>query len=491
MSTKHTYRAFGLAVALCIALASGWYVYQTMAQQPTQLFTLGLDQQKCDRTNQDERAGTQSEPIGIVLRGFYSQEPVYLSVTFPDGRVFSLLPASLNPPNTPGGLDGLIDRPDNPAYTVQTSLGGDFYQMLLPNTKWPYGCYTFNALGVNSGNRAMGFYVVKDVNELAIDPGQTSLQVVNNRTKQARGPQGSVVDVFGRGFRGSEKIALTLQKPDGALLELPASQTSPIGSFQSSLTFETIYPTGRYTFVASDGTSSISRTFTLEPAQIKQVGWARLRIAGPEAGAIKQNVALEIQGQQFMAGEPIIIRAILPNGAIQELLVTAADENGEFVASVTLDERYPIGRYRVYAEGQVSEFVTLPTDGADSFNLLAGSQHVTEATLVVNPPADNAPGDPPAAPTVEPTLEPTVEPTLEPTVEPTLEPTVAPTLEPTPVMLPNTGTSTAPTDEQPAEAPPQAPSTDPLPKEALPAEPAPAAPEQPGSEVRLPSESDF
>jgi hypothetical protein len=112
---------------------------------------------------------------------------------------------------------------------------------------------------------------------------------------------------------------------------------------------------GTYTFIAKgiSSTYSTSATFTLNPEQINNEGWAQIVVSFPTKGT--QKTTFEIQGRQFRPNESIRMEMVLPDLSIRELPLQFADQWGNFSTNVHLDEQLPTGVYLFSAEGEQSE----------------------------------------------------------------------------------------------------------------------------------------
>jgi hypothetical protein len=389
MNRPRPARHLALALALSLVLAGAIWSYAALAQG-AQIFVIGQAKAICERSGREAYAGTQQDAFGLVLRGFYAEEPIRISVTFPDGRVLSLIPTVKVPAGTPVAFDGSIDPAlPNPAYTVQANVGGDYYEQFVPGQAWPYGCYAFSALGINSGSQASAAYVITPGIGIMIDPGPATLDAINKATRQSTGAQGAAIDLFGRGFLGDELIELRLVRPDGSQASLPSPRTSLIGSFQASVPTDDSFVVGTYTVLAIGQTYSVSETFRLVTAPIFDKGMARLRLAQPNTPGVRQGATLQLQGQQFGPAEPIAIRVGLANGAVVDLTSVAANEIGEFAVDVQLSGLLPVGAHRLLAIGASGQ-----NTASVPIRLTLGSAHVSEQVLTedgVQPlPSDQA-----------------------------------------------------------------------------------------------------
>lgn len=373
MAALSRVRIFAAAFSLGLALVLGVFVYGSSAAD-ARFYSFGPTTATCDRTGQTVAAGFQGDTLGIELQGFWDSEPVYLSFTFPDGRVFSPVVTGPDTVNTPVGLDGLIDMPPNFPWLFYASRGGDFAYTFATTAKWPYGCYTFTALGAFSNRQAGTSFVVTPRVGPSPDPGPTTLDVSDNTTGDPSGLHGALVDINGRGFQAREVVSVWITAPDGTVLDYPQQQTSDIGSFASTFRFDETYPAGRYAFTAL-GTASgyqVITHFDLAARPSTPNGWAALRVASPFPPSDGHRALFEVQGKRFAPSERVDIWMTLPDGGVRGLPSQFANEIGEFFAEIYLDERLPTGRYAFTAKGASSGHLVIT-----ELFLEAGSPHVT------------------------------------------------------------------------------------------------------------------
>ena len=369
---------FMACFTLALVLLVGGFVY-TSSASTARFYVFGPITATCNATGGTAAAGYQGTVFGTELQGFQDSEPVYLSFTFPDGRVFSPYPASFGAVNSPYGLDGVIDMPPNFPWVFTASRGGDFYYDFQTNGKWPYGCYTFTALGAQSNRQSSGSFVVLPGGGPAAQPGPTTLSVQDNTTGDASSQQGALVDIFGRGFLGQEVVSVWFTGPNGQVLDYPQQQASDIGSFASTFTFSGDYPTGQYTFTAL-GTQSgyrVFANFNLTSRPSLETGYADLRVAQPFDTIGDQRTTFEVQGKRFGSGERIDIWVTLPDGAVRGLPSQFANEYGEFFVRTYLDERLPTGLYHFTAKGADTGRLTII-----DLTLDGGSPNVTTAPII-------------------------------------------------------------------------------------------------------------
>jgi hypothetical protein len=410
-------RLFVASFTLALSLVVGVFAYNTFAAGAN-LFVFGPTTAPCARTGASAAAGYQGNTFGIELQGFLDSEQVAISFTFPDGRVFSPTPAqlidanSLVPAGAINGLDGVIDMPPNFPFVFPASRGGDYYNDFVTTGRWPYGCYTFTARGLTSSRQASGSFVLIPGGGPRPNVGPTTLSVQDNTTGDPSGQQGTLVDIFGRGFLGQEVVSVWITAPDGTVIDYPQQITSDIGSFQSTFRFSGDYPVGYYTFTAL-GTLSGYRvfgTFNLTSRPVTQTGFAALRVVVPFGD--NQRTVFEVQGKRFNPAERVDIWMTLPDGSVRGLPSQFANEYGEFFADLYLDERLPTGFYQFTAKGSESGRLVIAP-----LTLDPGSPNVTDTTpnLVAAPEVvDSNGGDVTLGPiTNQPGIQ-TIDPKPEP-----------------------------------------------------------------------------
>jgi hypothetical protein len=403
-------RRFAIVFAMAIALTIGFFVRDSSASARYYIF--GPTTAVCDRTGETVAAGYQDSYFGAEAQGFWDNEPVIVSFTFPDGRVFSPEVTDNLEVNTPLGLDGVIDMPPNFPWVFYINPGGDYYSTFPTSNKWPNGCYTFTVHGLRSGREASSEFVVIPQIGAAPDPGPTTLRVEDNTTGDPSGLHGATVDIFGRGFLAQEVISVWITAPDGTVLDYPQQQASDVGSFESTFLFTEQHPVGRYAFTAL-GTRSgyqVISYFDLGARSSTPYGWASLRVASPSFG--EQRTSFEVQGKRFDADERVDIWMTLPDGSVRGLPSQVANEFGEFFAVLYLDERLPTGLYHVTAKGADSGRLVI----AD-LSLEAGSPNVdnyppdfSQAPQVTDSNTDDGTLGPGFNPSDLPVLDPQPEP---------------------------------------------------------------------------------
>lgn len=354
MRMKHRWFAAGFSLMLASVL--GWFAYSSNAQNAgAEVFVLASTTATCERTGQPAPAGFQDESLGLVLRQFWDNEFVYISFTFPDGRTFSPQVAD-GRVQAPAGLDGLVDMPANFPWFAQISNGGDYYYTFQASKRWPYGSYTFTALGATSRRQTQGCFVLLPRQTAAPNPGPATLIIEDNTTGANTSLQGAMVNIFGRGFRAQEEVSLWITAPDGTVLDYPGQFTSDVGSFASTFVFDSRFPIGNYGFTALGRTSGyqVITRFQLNGQTSTPSGWALLRVAWRPNAAASQNQTFELQGQFFEPFELVAVWATLPDGSVRDLPFQQANQFGEFFAEIGFDQRLPTGNYAFTVQGQSS-----------------------------------------------------------------------------------------------------------------------------------------
>jgi hypothetical protein len=376
-----TRRSFTIGFALVLAGLLSFFAYSSLAiNAGGEVFVLASTAATCQHTGQRAAAGFQDEDVGLVLRQFWDNESVYISLTFPDGRTFSPFVADgrVQPPE---GLDGLSDMPENFPWLAQISNGGDYYYTFRASKRWPYGSYRFTALGASSNRQAQGCFVLLPRNDPPPNPGLAALIVEDNTTGDRSGLHGATVNIFGRGFRAQEVITVWITAPDGTVLDYPDQFTSDVGSFASTFVFDSRFPTGSYAFTALGRTSGyqVITRFQLDAQNSVPKGWALMRVAWRPNVSATQNEEFELQGQFFEPFETISVWATLPDNTVRGLPLQQTNQFGEFYAVVALDQRLPIGVYSFTAQGLTSGRLVI-----SQVNVTPGSPNITSFPPDVN-----------------------------------------------------------------------------------------------------------
>lgn len=338
---------FAVLFAIAIGLVVIFFAGRTNAAAV--FITHGPTTASCNLTGGQVPATFQDNYFGAELHGFLDQEYVTISIQFPDGRIFSTLDTFL--------LDGVVDMPPHYREVYQTDVAGDLYFDFPVTNNWPYGCYKLTATGLGSKQVGVGYLAVTPRAGRGPAASPAKLAVWNNGTFDAFARHGSLVNIHGTGFLPNETISVWITRPDGVVIDYPQQVTSDIGSFQSSFVFSEALPTGRYTFTALGVVSGyqVFAPFELSARNSTPSGWAQLRVAYPYPASTSQNGEIAITGALFSPGEQVSIWMTLPNNAVRGLPLQLADGNGDFFAIIQLDERLPVGLYKITAQGLSSK----------------------------------------------------------------------------------------------------------------------------------------
>jgi hypothetical protein len=366
-------KLFAGGFILLLAAVLGFFAYHSSAayNAGSQVFILSSTGQ--ERTN---NAGAkvpvvyQDQQFGLVLRQYQDNEIVYLSLIFPDGRVFSV--------DAAGKLDGLSDMPANEPFIDIVTNGGDYYITLTASNAWPYGFYEMSAWGARSNRLAKGGFYLNAPPFNPGNPGRASLEVEDNTTGDKSGLHGATVNIFGRGFRGQELVDIWITAPDGTVIDYPSQFTSDVGSFASTFFFDGRFAVGNYNFSAKGRTSGyiVYASFNLASQPSTPSGWAQVRVVWRYPTSATQDQSFEITGQFFESFEPISVWATLPDGTVRGIPIQYANSYGEFFTVVQLDTRLPTGAYKFTAQGLnskrlvISEDVLVVTPGDPVINTL-------------------------------------------------------------------------------------------------------------------------
>lgn len=412
---------FAVAFSTVLAVIVGVFAYSSSAATGS-LYVFGPTSAVCESTGRTAAAGYQDSSFGLELQGFWDEEPVFLSFTFPDGRVFSPVVTGSASANTPYGLDGVIDMPANFPWAFTTTPGGDYYYTFQTSNKWQYGCYTFSAHGAASNRDASGSFVL--VPKIGGQPfaGPTTLNVVDNTTGDPSGLHGALVNINGRGFLANEVISVWITAPDGTVIDYPQQQASEVGSFVSTFRFDEHFKVGDYSFTAL-GTRSdyqVISKFRLDSRPSQPSGWAQLRVAYPYPATVNQRFGLEVQGKRFDPSERVDLWLTLPDGSVRGLDSQWANEYGETYVIINLDERLPIGNYAITARGANSDRLVI-----QRFDVFGDDPNITNFAPDPNPVPDTitqtepvVPADNPAQPYGPVSLDPQPEPFVDQPVLP-------------------------------------------------------------------------
>lgn len=351
-------RLFAAGLALFLAATLGAFAYSSAAQsynQGAQLVALSTDgEAACAATGGNVPRVYQTKQFGIALRQFWDNEQVYLSIIFPDGRVFS--------PNAAGELDGVVDMPPNFPWVVWSSNGGDYFANFTASAQWPRGCYQMTAWGSWSNRLARGYFYLESLPMGQGNPGNTTLIVEDNTTGDPSGYHGTTVYISGRGFRAFEWVRIWLTAPDGTVIPYGADQlTSDVGSFATSFVFDSQFPPGAYAFTAFGVESGYQRiaSFNLSAHNTTPNSYALLVVTWRQPAQAPQGSEFQIAGQFFQPYEPVAVWVTLPDNSVRTLPMQYTNEYGEFYADIFFDERLPVGTYRFTASGQHSNRVVI------------------------------------------------------------------------------------------------------------------------------------
>lgn len=374
-------RRFGLVLAIGLALLTVLYAQRSSAAA---VYILrGPASDFCDRTGGQAPAAFQGSIFGSELHGFWDREIVTVTFSFPDGRIFSPDAAEL--------LDGVVNMPTNFITSFQADIAGDLYFEYPTSGKWPYGCYQMTAFGNSSGQTAVGFLVVKPSGPPQAPASPAKLAVWKNGTFEAAAEHGALVNIHGANFLPNELVGVWVTQPDGTVIGHPTQVASDAGNFESTFQFTGVHQTGKYTFTAYGLTSGyqVFAPFELRGGTSVPSGWAQLRVAYPFPAQTSQNGNfITVAGSLFSPGEPVGIWLTLPDNSVRGLPTQLADGNGDFYADLAIDERLPLGTYKLTASG------------VNSGRLVITQFEVTGGTFEGVPPG--APPEPPA-PIVETT----------------------------------------------------------------------------------------
>lgn len=495
--------AAGLVAALLLLITGFSFAVAAQQAMPIMAILTPPGRAMCAPIKAERGAVVRGGSFAIEVQGLQSAEEVFISLVFPDGRVYSPTVAQID---GPGGLDGIADTPADAGFTGVANSGGDYFAFFETTDKWPRGCYQITALGGQSQNVVTGHVVVQDPPAAVINAGQLALTAQNRATRQNSGPQGVTIDIFGRGFLSEETVELRMVQPDGTVIILDPPPVSLVGSFQVDLVLDTDRQAGDYRFIATSGSGhTVGAAFTLVRGPIAARGFGRVRIADPFPPVVAQGDPLQLQGKNFGANEAVTCRLIQPNGAVSTVATFPANELGEFTVAIPTDQQLRTGAHTLVLESATTVTTTTFTLTQGPVVVPADALAGPNAWLPTSaPPAGGSPTAAPptvAPPTTMPTITPgkgdpltatPVVPTTAPTDLPTAVPTMAPTETAAPVITPGKGDplpTAAPSGDQPsvdvaALPPPAAPppagaaAPPPAPPAAAPA-PPPAPPATP------------
>ena len=400
-------RRFSLLFVLALALAVGLVARNSWASSARLSIYSDLSAASCDQTGAAAPAVYQGGRFQVKLDQYWD-ELIAVDITFPDGRVFSVVASQR--------LDGVIDQPNNILSLAPANVAGEASGVLSVPGTWPYGCYSFAGRGLSSGKSASAMFVVVPGGGPAASPGPATFSVTKTGNNSTDATQGSLVDLNGHGFRAGEVISLWITAPDGTVIDFPnfdasgnalgSVVTDNSGDFQAAFRFSGKNPIGTYQFTAL-GTASGFRViapFTLESPPIAERGWAELRVAYPADQSDPQRSIFEVQGRLYTPYERVDVWVTLPDGAVRGLPSQYADAVGDFYAVLYLDERLPTGFYQFTAKGSQSGSLVItsltldqtsgtrynPTPGPEILDSNSGAEGPAPETI--NPFEEGNPG---------------------------------------------------------------------------------------------------
>lgn len=360
-------RQFGLVFAVAIGLVL--VVFARGSWATSRLTVLTQDGRTSSCAVGQVPAAYQDSRIGVDLGQFDAFDEVYIDVTFPDGRVFTLNSA-FGTSNSLGGLDGVVDQPLNdfaPGGPLNVDSGGSAFRSYRVTNDFPYGCYQITARAPKSGKVTSASMAIVPRPAAAVPANPAALRIEDRTTGALTGQQGAAVNVIGSGFRAQERVFMWITAPDGAVLSWPSQfesdqfVTNDFGEFVATFEFSSYNPTGQYFFTAKGSTSGymVIAPFTLTARPITTGGWGVLRVAFPASEAARQRKEFEIQGDQFFPSERIDIWLNLPDGSVRGLPSQFADPYGSFFVVIDTDEELPVGVYKLTAKGAESGSIVI------------------------------------------------------------------------------------------------------------------------------------
>jgi hypothetical protein len=382
MRAHPLFRRFTLLFVAALALTVALVSRSSWASSAELSIYSDLNAASCAQTGTSAPAVYQGGRFQVKLDQYWD-ELVAVDITFPDGRVFSVIASRQ--------LDGVIDQPDNILSLAPANEAGEVSGVMTVPGAWPYGCYRFTGRGLSSGKAASAMFVVVPGGGPAANPGPATFSVTRSGNNSIAATQGSLVDLNGHGFRAGEVISLWITAPDGTVIDFPNldANGNPMGSvisdnsgdFQAAFRFTGKNPVGTYQFTAL-GTLSGYRLiapFTLDSPPVVERGWAELRVAYPSDQRDPQRSGFEVQGQLFTPYERVDVWMTLPDGSVRGLPSQYADQVGDFYALLYLDERLPTGFYQFTAKGSQSgalviTSLTLDQNSGTRFNAVPGPE---------------------------------------------------------------------------------------------------------------------
>jgi hypothetical protein len=351
-------RRFAIALGLVTMIVIGLFARQSWASARVSVLT-NDGTYRCAAGSVP--AAYQDSRIGVEFGQFDAFDPIYLEVTFPDGRIFTINSA-FGTSNSLSGIDGVVDQPLNdfaPSGPIPTDSGGAVYRSFWVTNDFPYGCYRFTANAPQSGKRISADFAIKPRPQSLPAVTPAGLRIEDRTTGANSSQQGGAVNIIGSGFRAQERVYVWITAPDGAVLSWPeqfdSTQliTNDYGEFVATFEFSGYNPTGEYQFTAKGSLSEylVIAPFGLSSQSTPTQGWATLRVAYPRDGSDPQRKEFEIQGDRFEPYERIDIWITLPDGSVRGLPSQFADPYGNFFVVLDTDEELPIGIYDMTAKG--------------------------------------------------------------------------------------------------------------------------------------------
>lgn len=382
------YRSFAIAFGLALALVLGLFAQRTSAVASVKAYgEAGSD--TCFGANVP--ATYQDAKVGFELGQFDSSEEVFIDITFPDGRIYTLSSAFGPSGNVDQGLDGVIDQPINDWFPngISPVSGGSTFRSFKVSNDFPYGCYRVAARSAT--HNAFTTFAVKPRVGPAPFAGQARLRVEDRTTGALVVQHGGAVNIIGQGFRANELVYVWITAPDGAVYDWPDQFNNPdlqkqlttnnYGEFVASFEFANYNGTGEYKFTAKGSQSGyvVIAPITLVAQPIQTKGFAALRVAYPSNRTGQQRAIFEVQGDRFNPGERVDIWVNFPDNSVRGLPSQFADPYGMFYVELATDEVLPIGEYKFTAKGDqsgaiiITSFVltqnsTVNADASDPFD---------------------------------------------------------------------------------------------------------------------------
>ncbi len=268
----------------------------------------------------------QNDTVTLEGRGFASNEPVAIWITYPNFEVYSVTEVQTN-------ADGNFTFP----YIL------DF----LDVTFTPTGKYTYTARGQLSGRE-----VYADI-QVDIGAAPDTSPGVEMQVTPGRDAQGGFFTIRGTNFGGNEMLALWIRYPDNRVVDQGQIQAGPEGAFSFTLRSDGA-PTGRYAFTARGLRTGLNGIvefdITIGDLTIPR-GPAGLQV---RPGIDNQRSVAIFEGSGFQPEEVVTIWVTLPDQSTLTIGDVVVDANGGFVVSLYLGEQEPVGRRAYTAYGNTS-----------------------------------------------------------------------------------------------------------------------------------------